>query len=271
MEVLGLILTYNRCDLLKLLLDRIKLMSEKPNHLYIVDNNSDDDTKVFLSSLDSDYITVFSRTINDGSSGGFAFGISRFLESNYNFVWILDDDGLPTQDCLLNLKKSFRDGLHFYSSRLVTFDDVEHFDIKFVEGQNIYDHRGGPFNSILVTRFLIENVGNVRADMFIWGDEYEWLTRIENHRFHKVLVYDSVHIHKTTAFAWHKVPRVFYLVRNRILIWKTIDPRVKNKFSATAGLFLFILKLLWNAILHANIFQVREILKGIWSGYRFAK
>ena len=88
-----------------------------------------------------------------------------------------------------------------------------------------------PFNGTLLHRKIIERVGLPKADLFLWGDETEYLYRII--RKNKIPFYtkaNSIHYHPASAYSykndWNFSTnwKMYYYVRNRFHI-------LKSKFS----------------------------------------
>jgi len=121
-----IVVTYNRSELLIEVLNSVLNQTYKVSHIFIVDNNSNDNTfdKLFEKNMVSDKfknykdVGEFSENlINDvkmiylrlfenlGGSGGFHYGVEFSLEYDWEFLWFLDDDAKPENHCLENLMK----------------------------------------------------------------------------------------------------------------------------------------------------------------------
>ena len=122
MSVAAVIVTYNRRDKLRQCLDAvIRQKGSTVPDIIIVDNNSTDGTGdmvrtcseaagIELTDIAGD--TNGSRRIvylrllyNSGGAGGFAHGIRKAVEAGYDYVWIMDDDCVPSDDALEELMK----------------------------------------------------------------------------------------------------------------------------------------------------------------------
>lgn len=116
--------TFNRKDYLLKLLDALSKQSTKIDTIYILDNHSLDGTKdrllqdgIIIKAEDGSYVNVwrgvnikyYYNARNTGGSGGFEkiFKIASSYEHDY--LWAMDDDVLPEQNCLEELLRAMDD------------------------------------------------------------------------------------------------------------------------------------------------------------------
>ena len=107
----------------------------------------------------------------------------------------MDDDGLPDPDCL-DLLLAHHGALDFWGPVVVDEADPARlvFPIRLPGSTRVVHDTaaveraavGGlvrdvviPFNGVLVTRELVERIGYVREEFFIWGDDHEYRLRAE--------------------------------------------------------------------------------------------
>lgn len=89
-----------RTHLLGQVLDRIAIL--KIGGVIVVDNASSGDLTALLRNLPN-YLKVYHlrSDINLGSAGGYALGLKKAMSiPECRFVWLLDDDNLPSEDAL---------------------------------------------------------------------------------------------------------------------------------------------------------------------------
>lgn len=89
--------------------NRVFDQTRPPDHVYIVDNGSDDgSTDVLRQSLASrsDRITVIESDHNLGFGSGCNRGIVPALKAGATHVWLLNNDALPEPDCLAALLRA---------------------------------------------------------------------------------------------------------------------------------------------------------------------
>jgi len=103
-KVAAVVVTYNRLELLKQVINALLNQTQTPNKIIIVNNNSTDGTSDWLNAISKEhsYITIITQE-NTGSSGGQYTGTKTAYEMGYEWIWIMDDDVVPATDCLQNL------------------------------------------------------------------------------------------------------------------------------------------------------------------------
>ena len=100
MTTSAVVVTYNRLQMLKEVIAALQASETKVDHIIIVDNHSDNDTKNYLESL-GDAIEYLRLEDNLGGAGGFNRGVRYFMEkTDDDFVWLMDDDTVPYPETL---------------------------------------------------------------------------------------------------------------------------------------------------------------------------
>jgi rhamnopyranosyl-N-acetylglucosaminyl-diphospho-decaprenol beta-1,3/1,4-galactofuranosyltransferase len=192
-KVVAVVVTFNRLEMLQRQLDRLASIAGL-DQVLVVDNASTDSTSGWLREQSS----AKARTLheNTGGAGGFSTGLRWAVEEEgADLVWLMDDDGLPDEDCLARLLE--RDDLDFWGPAVVAAQDPRRlcFPIRLPGGTKVVHAMGEveaaaedglirgvviPFNGVLVTRELVEKIGYPRAEFFIWGDDVEYLWRAQD-------------------------------------------------------------------------------------------
>lgn len=276
-----IIVTFNRKDLLIKCLESVGKQTFKPNTILIIDNASTDNTRELL--IEKGFIKDNNKSIynyinivyilkseNDGGAGGFSFGLKEAFKLGFEWYWIMDDDGIPHNDCLKVLHSYSNQGvIDYLAPNLVDFSGKSHFENLWKEtSNNIISYKGGPFNGILISRFLVQNVGVPIKYFFIWGDEHEYLNRIEEKGFITTTVKEAIHYHKRTGFSYKKVPRVYYFSRNLILQTRLFKGLFRSKLTKKISCVLIISKIIIFGFFTFNFRQVTETLKGVIHGFK---
>jgi rhamnopyranosyl-N-acetylglucosaminyl-diphospho-decaprenol beta-1,3/1,4-galactofuranosyltransferase len=192
--IVAVAVTFNRRHLVTRLVTETGRGTVLPDEILVVDNASTDDTVEALRALGSPVpVTVVELGRNTGGAGGFHAGLAAALERGADLVWMMDDDGTPASDCLGLLLPHMADH-DFVGPAVVAEQDESRlcFPIRLpgrsrvvhkmtdVEAAAVDGLVAGvviPFNGVLLTRDLVERIGLVREEFFIWGDDVEYLWR----------------------------------------------------------------------------------------------
>jgi rhamnopyranosyl-N-acetylglucosaminyl-diphospho-decaprenol beta-1,3/1,4-galactofuranosyltransferase len=193
-RISAVVVTYNRLELLQRL---VKVLADLPglDEVLVVDNASTDGTGDWLATLSDGRVLARTLEHNTGGAGGFHEGMRWAVERDPDLVWLMDDDGLPEPECLAQLLAHAAD-LDLWGPVVVDESDTERlvFPIRLPGGARVVhamaDVRRAapdglirgiviPFNGVLVTRALVEQIGLPRAEFFIWGDDHEYRLRAE--------------------------------------------------------------------------------------------
>jgi rhamnopyranosyl-N-acetylglucosaminyl-diphospho-decaprenol beta-1,3/1,4-galactofuranosyltransferase len=228
----AIVVTYNRDLQLIDCLNAIKNQTIVPSTLFIIDNNSTEATynqllkngfiteipqkqsnanQIFKSKVHSTaYSTktiavVYVRKFeNDGGAGGFYEGMKQAYEANANWLWMMDDDGVPENNQLEELLKHAENGNLLYTNALVTaIDDAtqlafslgKYNSVDEAKKEPVIHNLLNPFNGTLISRKVIDKIGMIKREMFIWGDETEYTNRVKKNGFKMATITSAIHKH----------------------------------------------------------------------------
>lgn len=197
MTIAAVVVTRNRCALLRGCLRALLRQSRHLERVIVVDNASDDDTRSLFETGgiagdgSADYVRLATNT---GGAGGFHAGIVRAMELGYEWIWVMDDDACPESDALEALLSIGPDRQAIYAAAaLVDTGDPRElvWPAALVEGD-----RGGwvamrvdelteavaavvnaPFIGMLFHRSLIDRIGLPDGEFFVSGDDAEFCAR----------------------------------------------------------------------------------------------
>jgi rhamnopyranosyl-N-acetylglucosaminyl-diphospho-decaprenol beta-1,3/1,4-galactofuranosyltransferase len=195
-RVVAVVVTWNRAALLERILRAIDGQSTRPGAIVVVDNASTDATPALLERMAVELVTplrVVRHERNTGGAGGFHSGLAAALELGGALFWLMDDDGLPPQDCLATLLPHV-DRYDFLGPAVVAEGDPDRLcfpirvpgtavvlrDTARLEARATDGLLEGiviPFNGVLLSHELVERIGLPREEFFIWGDDVEYLWR----------------------------------------------------------------------------------------------
>lgn len=239
MKILAAIITHNRCDLLKRCIDRLNYQSFPLANILVVDNDSTDNTRSYLKKNNIDHI--FQK--NEGSAGGWYSAINYAKKNNFDFLWLMDDDGYPEKDALKNLFNFIKNNNDYscISSILIEENDTN----KFVFPMPILDINGFPkilslkrkidntfelkrlinndvypyvhlFNGVLISNKTLEMMGNVNKNYFIFGEEVDLYWKMRNIGKVGSLV-NAIHFHPNVNNRKYTKIKVYYYLKNSII------------------------------------------------------
>lgn len=205
-----IIVTYNRSNLLERCLESLLAQRSDFDTIFVIDNASSDDTPSLFSSSgkygNQDFIEYVRMNSNVGGAGGFHEGLKRSFEE-HDYAILMDDDGCPGKEMVRNLTQvSIDNGLHFTSTLVV--DEKDHTQLAFkvarkasvedvlvLADDNVVMGTANPFNGTLVSKKLFGDIGNIKKEMFIWGDEVEYRLRAQKFGYDIATITSALHYH----------------------------------------------------------------------------
>lgn len=211
-KICAVVVTYNRKELLVRNLDSL-LKQNYPLDILIYDNASTDGTYSFLYEkgyLNYNNISFIQGGKNLGGAGGFCNGEKEAIKGDYDFLWLMDDDGYCINESTLEeLIKCYNpEKKNIINSHILC--DAKNMKMTFhlgpystneevikVSENNIFYGHGNPYNGTLVPRNCFEEIGYTDERMFIYGDEidfiirseragYEWITPLKSLYYHPI-------------------------------------------------------------------------------------
>lgn len=222
--IAAVVVTYNRLNLLKECVTAVRSQSRRPDEIIVVNNGSTDGTVGWLAAQD-DLVVINQENV--GSSGAYHAGFETAYDRGNDWIWSMDDDGKPTGDVLRNFEKAVTTDLKAYK---VLNSKVYHCESKQEPGISLesiaelrketkYEFSGAKmFNGTFIHRDAIKEVGNVNRDLFMWGDESNFLIRC-NRKYGTVpVILDCLHYHPYTSVTSGTAGSVkkYYVIRNSV-------------------------------------------------------
>jgi rhamnopyranosyl-N-acetylglucosaminyl-diphospho-decaprenol beta-1,3/1,4-galactofuranosyltransferase len=232
-KIACIVVTFNREELLLKCLESILFQTLKVDIIYIIDNCSNELTykllfqNEFISKI-PDFNKKENQTIvneiiideakkksviikytrkfeNDGGAGGFFEGMKQAFNDNCDWLWMMDDDGIAEKNQLKNLTEySVINNIDFANALVLDIEDTKNLAFGLNESIQNVDQLNGkleiknfinPFNGTLISRKLISNIGFVKREMFIWGDETEYFWRAKKYGANISTITNAIHFH----------------------------------------------------------------------------
>ncbi|MDO5060372.1 MAG: glycosyltransferase [Actinomycetaceae bacterium] len=232
-NIVAVVVAWNRPHLLQETLDGLLSQTRPLDTVIVIDNASTDETPEVAKNhaLQPEVITMAE---NLGGAGGFAAGIARAVVSHQaDFVWIMDDDTVPTETALeklLEARDNYPGAPAVLASKAVWTDGREHPMnrprkrpllsrrlAKQAEAIGCIPIRTASFVSILIDTRAILMEGLPTAAYFLWNDDFEYTARLLRGRV-GLYVPASLVVHKTKVFGDSSAdpgPRFFNETRNK--------------------------------------------------------
>lgn len=196
----AIIVTYNRLNDLKMCIDSVMHQTVQCD-IIVVNNGSTDGTKEYLDSIKANVKVI--NQANLGGAGGFYAGSELAYKNGYEWIWMMDDDGIPASNQLEQLLSvANKHDLKVLNALVVNKED--HTRLAFGKqellsslelGYDIVEQPLSPFNGTFIHRSVIDKVGFIKKEMFIWGDEQEYMARIRKGGFKPYTATRAIHYH----------------------------------------------------------------------------
>lgn len=201
-QIIAIVVTYKRKELLKKVLYSLIQQSVPLQKIIIIDNNSSDGTYELCKKLQYEFsnIEYYNTGANLGGAGGFRFGFEKAKRYNFDYIWLMDDDLLPHQECLEGLLENasfdiiqpLRSNLDGTCAELspIKFDLEEFLSIspkkqtvkEYIDKNSFTDKSaleidGVPFEGPLISRTVVDKVGLPESKFFIFYDDMDYSIR----------------------------------------------------------------------------------------------
>lgn len=197
MKIIGVVVTFNRLALLKQGIACLRVQ-KRLSKIIVVNNGSTDGTKEWLDTQ-TDLSVIHQENV--GGSGGFYTGIKAAYEDEADWIWCMDDDVFPREDCLEHLLEQVElnvaaDGaltLGILSPRRLMEGEVfTHEFCKYnftnpfgsMHGKKLKGNEteatdivGCDFEGPFISRQVVERIGFPNKDLFIFCDDTDYCLR----------------------------------------------------------------------------------------------
>lgn len=236
-KVAVVVVTYNRADLLRGMLDGLAGLDRAPDAVVVVNNASTDHTREVLEASTLPGLRAIHTTDNLGGAGGFRLGLQTAYDEGYDVMWLMDDDVVPAPDCLtrlLEVEGSCLIAVREDRSGALVEKAALRFDLRnplairpktasidsryatraempaTVEVENV------AFEGFLVRRAVIDRIGLPDASYFIFYDDVDFAIRARRAGFPIRAVRDAVLVRQLDFDQQHDLAgwKGYYMYRN---------------------------------------------------------
>lgn len=281
MNIFAVVVTYNRLSLLKKTLSSLKSQTLTINTILVVNNGSTDGTKEWLNSQTEIYVI---NQENLGGSGGFWRGIKEAYELGADYIWCMDDDVYPYDNCLSNLISAMpaEGGIaapqRYYNGKELVFGgECKHFnftnpfkklksDIKsddLIKTSNLISVESISFEGPLFSREVVEKIGFPEKGLFIFWDDTEYSYRAFKFGF-KVFYATKARLYKVDLRSdehgrqkrsW-KYP---YMIRNEVYFVVKYGGLFYRLIYVFLLFFKYLIGIVINVIRHSGKYSINDV------------
>lgn len=188
-SIAAVVVTYNRLELLRQCIGKIRLQTV-PCDILVIDNASTDGTSAWVAGQPD--LRYRNTGANLGGAGGFNYGMRWAVEAGYDYVWVMDDDCLPDPDALEKLMEAdgILEGSYGWLSSVALWTDGSECKMnrqklkkRFYAYSPLLKYglvqaEQATFVSLFLRSETICRFGLPIKEYYIWGDDIEYTRRI---------------------------------------------------------------------------------------------
>lgn len=269
MKICAVVVTFNRKNQLANCLQHLLSNKNLIEKTVIIDNHSSDGSYEFVQSKGLLTNDIYWLRLNEnmGGAGGFYYGIKYALDHNYDYIWLMDDDGYPLKNCLSELIKKSSDTI-VVGPAVIDNGNIEEaflsFVYRFPRSTKVIERYSEfvtyfpvvsmgtlfPFNGTLIPMSIVRKVGLPKKEYFIWGDETEYILRIKRCGYHVETITQAIFYHPKQKYSC--VPMFFGLLKynepgSDLKLYCFVRNTLKNYSTYISKVYaiLFLLKICW--------------------------
>lgn len=285
-NVVAVVVTYNRKELLKECIDALLKQNYNNCDVLVVDNASTDGTKEYIKELLKNKRVIYKNTgSNLGGAGGFNYGIKEAVNLGCDYVWIMDDDCMVHNDSLDELfsaDKKLKGNYGFLASKVLWKDNnICEMNIQRKTLTKKVDDFESELTPIVMSSFVslfistkkVKEYGLPIKEFFIWTDDWEYTRRIsiKNKCY---LVNKSIVTHKSVSNIGaniasdteERLSRYNYLYRNDYYLYKREG--IRGMMYLYPRLFIHILRVITSKCSNKKK-RIKIILSATKNGKKF--
>lgn len=200
MEKVGIVVcNYNKKDYVMDCVESLLVQTISDRDIYVVDNASEDDSVVALRGKYGDRITIFENEENEGFSKAMNKGIEHCMAGNYEFILLVDNDTRFAPDAVEIMKRYLEEheDVGMCGACILQMENPEYIQeiggmIDYKRHELSPNYRNHKLTdempeevscdylascALLVKREVIEKIGIMRRDYFVYWDDIEWSRR----------------------------------------------------------------------------------------------
>ncbi|KRB79633.1 glycosyl transferase [Nocardioides sp. Root190] len=285
-KVAVVVVTYNRADLLRGMLEGLAGLDRAPEVVFVVDNASTDHTAEVLAEAVASgmlpRLVPITSPENIGGAGGFHAGLKAAYDDGNDAFWLMDDDVVPAPDCLTRLLevdgpcliavREDRSGALVEKAAL-RFDLANPLAIrpKTASIDSTYPDRASmpatvevenvAFEGFFVRRTVVETIGLPDPSYFIFYDDVDFAIRARRAGFAILAVRDAVLVRQLDFDQQHDLAgwKGYYMYRNLFAVHFRYGENVLVRLKP----WLIALVVVLLSPLRGGRAEVRNVTRGV--------
>lgn len=208
---------FNKKEYAKNCVESLLAQSYENRDVFVVDNASTDGSVQLLNECFGEQITILQNEENLGGAGGFSRGVDHCMGLGYRYIMLVDNDTRFDVQALERLVQylEFHDDVGMCGAGVLQMGNPEYIQeiggmIDYKRYDIVPNYRNQKLTdeipetvdcdflaacALLVKREVIENVGGMRRDYFVYWDDIEWSRRCKDAGYRLVALRD--------AHVWH--------------------------------------------------------------------
>lgn len=267
MKILTIIVTFNAERWIEKCLNSLINSSIKPN-IYIIDNNSTDNTLNIISNHKYDYLTICKNIKNVGFGCANNLGLKYAISNNIDYVLLLNQDTFVEYETIQNLININHDFPFFGILSPMQYRPDNNLDTRFKHYLNYSKY----FNdSILECKFVnaacwlihinvIKKIGGFSDLFYHYGEDLDYCNRVRFYGFKIGIVSNTKYFHDREQNIFMSYKKDLHLETvNQISILSNI------RYNLIVQIFIQFLYLI--KILVLNKYKFSMVLKSIINSY----
>jgi GT2 family glycosyltransferase len=259
MRILAIIVTYKRASELAATIQALHDQQIPESDILVVNNSKNDfDTLQIVKQFSQ--VQWHHLTDNIASAGGFAYGMQKGIEADYDYVWLFNDDSRPVKNALDAVKDYLIDGLNKKLGFLKIGEPIKNNQSVLLYWKGVRVPKYVPISNELTETDLItfdgcfisvpmmKLIGFCDPQFFMGTYEFEYCLRAKDAGF-KIYTVPNGLIHDEKKGAASGTPpwRQYYNTRNHL--WLALHRKSLYIFNAW---FIRELKYTIAILLHGN-------------------
>jgi len=188
-NICTVVVTYNRLEMLRQCISALEKQTVACEIL-VVDNASTDGTAEWLTQKQN--VINIRMPMNTGGAGGFNVGMREAVIRGFDYIWVMDDDTIPSENALEELVNADKilDEHYGWLSSVPLWTDGK---VCIINKQKVYNSYfediqllkhgllravHATFVGLFLRRETILKAGLPIKEFFIWGDDIEYTRRL---------------------------------------------------------------------------------------------